>query len=355
MMAAALVAEGWRWWPRSPPATPRREAAASEPYTWKNVRIDGGGFVDGIIFNPTEQNLIYARTDIGGAYRWNQSHIVLDSAARLGGLEQLGLERRGQPRHRPGTANRVYVSVGMYTNTWDPNNGAILRSTDRGATWQSFALPFKVGGNMPGRAMGERLAVDPNNNAVVYYGARTATACGAAPTSATFARVTSFPNTGNYAEDPNDANGYLSHRPGVVWVAFDKSTGTAGNTTQGIYVGVADLQNTIYRSTNGGSTWDRLAGQPTGFMAHQGEVVSGNLYITTSISMAPTTAGTARCGSTRSNGTWTNITPPTTNGSAVWYGFAGLSIDKQQPNTIMVTGYSSWWPDTFIFRSTNGG
>ena len=49
------------------------QAAASEPYTWKNVRIDGGGFVPGIIFNQTEQNLIYARTDIGGAYRWNQA------------------------------------------------------------------------------------------------------------------------------------------------------------------------------------------------------------------------------------------------------------------------------------------
>ena len=44
-------------------------AAASDPYSWKNVRIDGGGFVPGIIFNQTEQNLIYARTDIGGAYR----------------------------------------------------------------------------------------------------------------------------------------------------------------------------------------------------------------------------------------------------------------------------------------------
>ena len=49
------------------------QAAASQPHTWKNVRIDGGGFVPGIIFNQTEQNLIYARTDIGGAYRWNQS------------------------------------------------------------------------------------------------------------------------------------------------------------------------------------------------------------------------------------------------------------------------------------------
>src|SRR4051794_39871036 len=48
-------------------------AAAADPYAWKNVRIDGGGFVPGVVFNPGERNLIYARTDIGGAYRWNES------------------------------------------------------------------------------------------------------------------------------------------------------------------------------------------------------------------------------------------------------------------------------------------
>ena len=37
------------------------------------MRIDGGGFVPGIIFNQTEPNLIYARTDIGGAYRWDEA------------------------------------------------------------------------------------------------------------------------------------------------------------------------------------------------------------------------------------------------------------------------------------------
>lgn len=51
----------------------------------------------------------------------------------------------------------------MYTNNYDPNNGTILISHDRGDSFTAAPLPFKVGGNMPGRGLGERLAVDPNN------------------------------------------------------------------------------------------------------------------------------------------------------------------------------------------------
>lgn len=43
----------------------------------------------------------------------------------------------------------------MYTIDWDPNMGSVLRSTDQGATWAATVLPFKVGGNMPGRGVGE--------------------------------------------------------------------------------------------------------------------------------------------------------------------------------------------------------
>ena len=41
------------------------------PYQWKSVTIRGGGFVDGIIFSHVNQDLVYARTDIGSACRWD--------------------------------------------------------------------------------------------------------------------------------------------------------------------------------------------------------------------------------------------------------------------------------------------
>lgn len=47
-------------------------AISTQAYTWNNVRIGGGGgFVPGIVFNPSEKGLTYLRTDIGGAYKLN--------------------------------------------------------------------------------------------------------------------------------------------------------------------------------------------------------------------------------------------------------------------------------------------
>ncbi|GGY86046.1 hypothetical protein GCM10010300_32770 [Streptomyces olivaceoviridis] len=64
----------------------------------------------------------------------------------------------------PVDPDKVYAAVGTYTNSWDPTNGAVLRSADRGASRRKADLPVKLGGNMPGRGMGERLAIDPNRN-----------------------------------------------------------------------------------------------------------------------------------------------------------------------------------------------
>ena len=47
------------------------ERTKESNYAWRNVEIVGGGYVPGIVFNTTEPGLVYARTDIGGAYRWN--------------------------------------------------------------------------------------------------------------------------------------------------------------------------------------------------------------------------------------------------------------------------------------------
>jgi hypothetical protein len=44
---------------------------AARNYAWSNATWGSGGFVSGLIYHPTVRNLLYARTDVGGAYRWN--------------------------------------------------------------------------------------------------------------------------------------------------------------------------------------------------------------------------------------------------------------------------------------------
>ena len=109
-------------------------AVPTQPHTWRNVEIVGGGFVPGIVFNEGERGLVYARTDIGGAYRLDAG-----TGRWVPLLDWVGWERWGWTgvlslAADPVDTGRVYAAVGTYTNSWDPNNGAILRSADRGRT-----------------------------------------------------------------------------------------------------------------------------------------------------------------------------------------------------------------------------
>ncbi|MEO7493681.1 MAG: exo-alpha-sialidase, partial [Massilia sp.] len=45
--------------------------AAAENYKWDNVAMGGGGFVSGVVTSKSERGVVYARTDVGGAYRYD--------------------------------------------------------------------------------------------------------------------------------------------------------------------------------------------------------------------------------------------------------------------------------------------
>ncbi|HET8844491.1 MAG TPA: hypothetical protein VFN35_23685, partial [Ktedonobacteraceae bacterium] len=239
-----------------------------QTYTWKNaVTGGGGGFIVDIIFNQKQKNLIYVRTDIGGAYRWEPRTEtwtqllawVSPDEWNLSGVESLATD--------PVAPHRLYIAAGTYTNSWTTMNGAILRSEDYGKTFRRTPMPFKMGGNMPGRGMGERLAIDPNSNNILYFGARGENGLWKSINhGVTWSHVANFPYQGPFAENPNDSSGYLSDPIGIAWITFDPSTSKHGGPTQTIYVGVADNRpgsNSLYRTTNGGQTWEAVPGQPT--------------------------------------------------------------------------------------------
>ncbi|WP_125775290.1 cellulose binding domain-containing protein [Antribacter gilvus] len=341
------------------PSATSTATAATTDYEWGNVEIVGGGFVPGLVYSQGESGLVYARTDVGGAYRLDpatQRWVPLLDHVGWGDWGHSGVLSIAAD---PVNTNKVYAAVGSYTNSWDPNNGAILRSSDRGETWQKTGLPFKVGGNMPGRGMGERLMVDPNDNRVVYFGTEGGNGLWRSTDSGvTWSKVASFPNPGNYVQDPADPNGYLTSNQGVVWVVFDPRTGSAGSRTQTIYVGVADKENNVYRSTNGGATWQRVPGQPTGFIPHKAVLddEGGQLYVATSDTGGPYDGGKGDVWRLdTATGVWTQISPVPSSSSDAYFGYSGLTIDRQDPDTLMVVSQISWFPDIQVFRSTDRG
>ncbi|MBW8827878.1 MAG: hypothetical protein JF606_00255, partial [Burkholderiales bacterium] len=141
--------------------------------TWTSTKFGGGGYVSGLVFHSTTANLLYARTDVGGAYRWNQPTSswapITDGLgfgggeARFHGVESMAVD--------PNNDQLVYMAAGMYTSE---GNGRLYISSDRGDHWTYVALPFPLGGNNPGRAIGERLMVDPNKPSTLFYATRTA-------------------------------------------------------------------------------------------------------------------------------------------------------------------------------------
>ena len=116
---------------------------AADQYTWKNVIIGGGGFVSGIVTCPTKQNLIFARTDVGGAYRWveeTQSWKALNDWISRDEMGYLGIESIAiDPQH----PNRVYMSAGLEYFSTPP---AILCSDDYGDTFKKSIVPFMIHG-----------------------------------------------------------------------------------------------------------------------------------------------------------------------------------------------------------------
>ncbi len=312
----------------------------SVPYQWRNVPISGGGFVSGVIFNPTQPGLVYARTDVGGAYRW------LPDAARWLPLnddlgpedsELLGIVSLATDPIEP---RRVYLAAGQYLAHW-AKNAAILSSTDHGATWQRTPLPFKLGGNADGRSTGERLQIDPHFNNRLLLGTNQDGLWLSDDFAASWKKITSFPAAS------------------ITLTLFDRSSGSVGQPTPTIYVGVNNLTGpALFRSNDAGKTWLPIPGQPTGLIPHQAAIApDGTLFLTYGNYLGPNdvTRGAVWKYFPADN-RWTDISPvhpgilDRDN-----FGYAGLALDAKNPGTLLVSTLNRWTLGDEIFRSTDSG
>lgn len=313
--------------------------------TYGHVAMGGGGFVSGVITCKTQQNLIYCRTDVGGAYRWDAASnkwiqlldwVSEDETGYLG-VESMAVD--------PSNPNNLYMLVG--TDYFNGGKTAILRSTDKGANFAITEVTslFKAHGNGMGRNTGEKLIVDPNKGTILFCGSRSNGLFKSINSGASWSRVTSL----NVTTTPSGN--------GISFVVFDLSTGTSGNATQTLIVGVCQTGTNLYRSNDGGSTFTAISGAPTNLMPQRAAIASDrDLYITYANAAGPWDPNTGQIWKySVSAGTWTNVTP-----SGYTNAFGGISVDPNNSERLVASTINTYaaqggsWGDQ-IFITTNGG
>ncbi|MGN9761286.1 1,4-beta-glucanase [Streptomyces sp. SD31] len=323
-------------------------AAAGQAYRWRTAVMGGTGFITGVLFHPSVRGLAYARTDIGGAYRWDDrtaawvpltDHLGWDDWNLLG-VEAMAVD--------PAHPDRVYLALGTYAQSW-ASNGAVLRSDDRGATWTRADLSVKLGANEDGRGCGERLLVDPRDSDTLWLGTRHDGLLKSTDRGATWAAAAGFPGTPS-------ASGQ-----GVTLLV------AAGRT---LYAGWGDGDGTsgtknLYRTSNG-TTWEAVPGQPAGTAAKvpiRAAYDRGTRHLYVTYANAPGPNGQSD-GSVHKlctlNGKWTEVTPvkpggTTDDGSADTFGYGGVAVDARRPGTLVVSTNNRWAAVDTVYRSTDGG
>ncbi|MFD7305050.1 1,4-beta-glucanase [Streptomyces pharetrae] len=325
---------------------PARAAGPASAYRWRNVVIGGTGFITGVLFHPAVRGLAYARTDIGGAYRWDEraarwipltDHLGWDDWNLLG-VEAMAVD--------PAHPDRLYLAVGTYSQPWS-GNGAVLRSADRGRTWQRTDLTVKLGANEDGRGAGERLLVDPRDSDTLWLGTRHDGLLKSTDRGATWAPATGFPATPN---------------PSGQGVTLLVAAGRA------VYAGWGDTDGTspnLFRTTDG-TSWHPVPGQPAGTAAKVPiraayDRHTRELYVTYADAPGPNgqTDGSVHKLATVT-GRWTEVTPvkpggTTSDGSADTFGYGGAAVDARRPGTVVVSTNNRWAAVDTLYRSTDGG
>jgi xyloglucan-specific exo-beta-1,4-glucanase len=317
-------------------------------YNWSNLPIGGGGFVSGIITSKSQPGLMYARTDVGGAYRWdspNSKWIPLFDWVSENETGYMGVESMAIDEKQP---NRLYILAG--TSYFNGGKTAILISNDYGATFtiKDVSSQFKAHGNGMGRQTGEKLVVDPVNSNIIYCGTRLGGLWKSADAGLTWSQVWN----GAPGTDISNANGISA-------VVLDSSS-VSGGITQRIFFGVSRTNSTnLYVSNDGGATFAGVSGAITTLMP-QRMVLSAdsNLYVTYADTVGPWNITNTIGKISKYNiatSAWTPVSPAPNKS------FGGISIDPKNPKRLVASTinvydlqYGTAYGDR-IYLSTDGG
>jgi len=319
-------------------------AGPPAPFAWRNVNIQGMGYVTGMVINPLPPYDLFIRTDVGGVYRYDRAaqHWIplLDNvpmtASSASNVESIAVD--------PTDPNTVYFAAGS-TRVVDASGnvsypGEVYVSHSRGSNWKALGLAAQniyVGGNDEYRGTtGERLAVDPLQPSTMYFGTRRNglwRGVIAADGSVTWTQVSGLP-AATPASDGTTV--------GISFVVLD---------AHDLYVGV--FGSGVWRSPDRGASWTNT-GSANGPVSYGGSPLraavdhnDGTLYATFGDGEGSTYGDVGRY----SGGAWQSIVPPDPAANPVAQGYSGISVDPWTQGTVAVArGVGGE-----VYRSTDRG
>lgn len=251
------------------PATstePVQVSSVESSYGWATVPIGAGGFVTGLVATTGSAGelRLSARTDVGGAYRWDPDAGEWIQLLTAEALDAVGPESGDASvaslAVAPSDADRMYAAVGA---DFDPAAGEdlavagrVLRSDDGGSTWTTSGQRWFVSGNQEYRTGTERLAVDPADPDHVVFGTQRDGLWQSHDGGNTWTQISVSDVPAGLTADG------LGQQAGVSMVAFvPTSDGSV------LLVGVAN--HGVLASVDGGATWQMV--EPLG----DGDVPNG--------------------------------------------------------------------------------
>ncbi len=221
-------------------------AEADTGYEWGQVMEGGTGCSTHLLFHPKEKDLMYMGTDMGGAYRWNNDLYIWEPITDNFTVQQaqdytLGVDGMALDPNNP---DIIYIAFGMYANKTENYKGHVMKSYDRGDTWEDTGFEAYFCANGGYRNAKECIAVDPNNSDVVMCSTM----------DGRLVRSTDGFKTWEELPVP-----FETSRDGVNprGILYDKNSGDA-NGSKRIYLGTTGAG--LWVSNDYGSSWERVSG-----------------------------------------------------------------------------------------------
>jgi hypothetical protein len=259
------------------PANPRDtgpplpNAGPDEQYVFSRIVMTGGGWMTGLVLHPTDP-VRYTRSDVGGAYRWDDGAWVqmLDATTVPEDDQDPSVYYVESLAVAPSDGQVVYLGVGNDAPEAIANDddaaGRILRSDDGGRSWTASAMRFPIAGNGDHRQQTNRIAVDPVDAEVVVVGTRTGAIWRSEDGGETFVLSATPPTPdGSWDREP----------PGVTFVVADAAPPTGARATVW-YAAIGG--GGILRSDDGAATWEVVEQIGSDEVLLDGQVVDGVLY-----------------------------------------------------------------------------